>query len=41
MCATILLAVFLSPAHSQNRVPDEVRYKSRYLNSSTKPEDFN
>ena len=40
-CAAIFLAVFHSPAHAQNRVPDEVRYKSGYLNSSPRPADFN
>lgn len=38
---TIFLAVFHSPAHAQNRVPDEVRFKSGYRNSSPKPADFN
>lgn len=34
------MAVFHLPAHAQNRVPDEVRYKSGYLNPSPKPADF-
>ena len=39
-CAAIFLAVFHPLAYDQNRVPDEIRYKSGYLNSSPKPEDF-
>jgi hypothetical protein len=38
--ATFFFTLLRPLAYGQNRVPDEVRYKSGYLNSSPRPADF-
>ena len=39
--ATVLLICLLSAARTDPRIPDEVRYKSAYINSAPRPAEFN